>query len=74
MLLAKANQYDFDGYVFEIYLQLGGQGKTEINHLVVDITETLHSAGKLLLLVIPPPIKNLKDGIFYFLIIMVVPD
>ena len=63
MLVAKAKQYGFDGYVFEIYLQLGGQGKTEINHLVVDLTEALHAAGKLLFLVIPPTLRNLNSGI-----------
>lgn len=64
MLVDNARQYDFDGYVFEIYLQLGGHGKTEINHLVSDIAEKLHAADKLLYLVIPPPIKNLNGNLF----------
>lgn len=63
MLVEKAREYNFDGYVLEIYLQLGGHGKTEINHLVIDIAELLHAADKLLYLVIPPPIKNLEGKI-----------
>lgn len=63
MLVDKSLEYKFDGYVFEIYLQLGGQGKHEINHLLTDLANTLHENNKFLILVIPPPITNIdKPG------------
>ncbi len=33
MLVQKSIEYQFGGYVLEIYSQLGGHGKTQINHL-----------------------------------------
>jgi chitinase domain-containing protein 1 len=65
MLVSKASEFGFDGYVLEIYMQLGGQGKTEVNHLVQDLCEALHAQGKWLILVVPPPIKNLIEGSLY---------
>lgn len=61
MLLAKSNKYNFNGYVLEIYLQLGGHGKAEINHLIVDLAAKLQSSGKKLIVVVPPPLKNVAD-------------
>lgn len=55
MLGDKCDQYNFDGYVFEIYVQLGGHSKMDINHVISDLTNYLHKKNKLLILVIPPP-------------------
>jgi chitinase domain-containing protein 1 len=55
MLVDKCDQYNFDGYVFEIYVQLGGHSKIDINHVITDLTNYLHSKNKQLILVIPPP-------------------
>ncbi|CAF0839629.1 unnamed protein product [Brachionus calyciflorus] len=60
MLVKKSSDFGFDGYVFEIYLQLSGQGKNNINHLVTDLAQMLHESGKVLFLVIPPPLTNLN--------------
>jgi chitinase domain-containing protein 1 len=61
MLVSKANEYKFGGYVLEIYSQLGGHGKTQINHLVNDLAVQLHKDKKILILVIPPAIKTMED-------------
>jgi chitinase domain-containing protein 1 len=61
MLVKKADDYRFDGYIFEIYLQLGGQGKQQINHLITDLANTLHENSKILIVVIPPPISNVEN-------------
>jgi chitinase domain-containing protein 1 len=55
MLGDKCDQYNFDGYIFEIYVQLGGHSKMDINHIIIDLTSYLHKKNKLLILVIPPP-------------------
>ena len=60
MLLKKCNEFNFDGYVLEIYSQLGGHGKPQINHLVTDIASGLHSVNRKLILVIPPPVNDKK--------------
>ena len=61
MLVKKANEYKFGGYVLEIYSQLGGHGKTQINHLVNDLAAQLHQDKKILILVIPPAIKTMDS-------------
>ena len=43
MLVKKANEYKFGGYVLEIYSQLGGHGKTQINHSNINLLSfTIH--------------------------------
>lgn len=63
MLLSKSIDFQFDGYVLEIYMQLSGYGKNNINHLVSDLARTLHKQKKLLILVIPPIMMD-KEKIF----------
>jgi hypothetical protein len=60
MLVSKSAEYRFDGYVLEIYMQLSGQGKTNINHLVSDIADALHAHNRMLIVVIPPPVANIQ--------------
>ena len=62
MLVKSCAKYVFDGYVFEIYMQLGGQGKSSIAHIVSDISEALHEANRKFVLVIPPPLKKEDDS------------
>jgi len=57
-LVKEAKKYGFDGYTLEIYLQLNGNAKFEIHHLVSDLASALHESGKKLIVVIPPPIKT----------------
>lgn len=42
----------------EIYLQLNGNAKFEVHHLVSDLAAALHESGKKLCVVIPPPVKT----------------
>lgn len=61
MLVNKANEYKFGGYTLEIYSQLGGHGKTQINHLINDLAVQLHQSKKIIILVIPPALKTMND-------------
>ena len=63
MLIKKSIDFKFNGYVLEIYMQLSGYGKNNINHLVSDLAKGLHEQQKLLFLVIPPVIME-KEKIF----------
>ncbi|XP_059831381.1 chitinase domain-containing protein 1 isoform X1 [Hypanus sabinus] len=51
---AKADQ--FDGFVLEVWSQLGGQKRKELSHMIRHLAESLHGAMLKLLLVIPPAI------------------
>ncbi|KAK6472905.1 chitinase domain-containing protein 1 [Huso huso] len=51
---AKADR--FDGFVLEVWSQLGGQKRTELVHLVTHLCEALRSARLACILVIPPAI------------------
>ncbi|MBN3272765.1 CHID1 protein, partial [Polyodon spathula] len=51
---AKAER--FDGFVLEMWSQLGGQKRTELVHLVTHLCEALRSAQLTCILVIPPAI------------------
>lgn len=62
-LVKKADEYGFDGYTFEIYMQLGGHAKYEVSHLVSDLAEALHQNNKKLVIVIPPPVKMRPDSL-----------
>lgn len=62
MLIRKANEYKFDGYVLEIYMQLGGNAKSHIAHIIGDLAKALHADGnKQLIIVIPPPLASLES-------------
>ncbi|KAL4642167.1 chitinase domain-containing protein 1 isoform X1 [Arapaima gigas] len=52
--VAKAE--GFDGYVLELWSQLGGNKKKELVHLVTHVCETLKAAKLGCVLVIPPPL------------------
>ncbi len=56
-MVKKANDYQFDGYTLEIYMQLGGYAKSAIHHLVFDLVDQLHANDKKLALVIPPSLQ-----------------
>jgi chitinase domain-containing protein 1 len=62
MLIKNCEKYKFDGYVFEIYIQLGGKGKSNIAHIVIDIAEALHESNRKFILVIPPSLKKENDA------------
>lgn len=47
---------DFDGLVLEFWAQLGGQARMESRQVVIEVGEVLKNAGKMLILVIPPPL------------------
>jgi chitinase domain-containing protein 1 len=69
MLVKEAKKYKFNGYVLEIYIQLQGFNKPNINHLILDLANGLHAQNKKLYIVIPPAIQNEKqknkvNGIF----------
>ena len=57
ILVKNALLYNFDGYTFEIYSQLGSNSKTEIYHLLYDISQILHENDKKMIVVIPPSVK-----------------
>ncbi|RNA40281.1 chitinase domain-containing 1 [Brachionus plicatilis] len=63
MLLKKSIDFQFNGYVLEVYMQLSGHGKNSINHLVRDLCKALHQQDKLLFLVIPPVMME-KEKLF----------
>lgn len=67
MAVDKSEELKFDGYVLEIYMQLGGQSKHHCSHLISDLAEGLHQANKLITLVVPPPITKgaSKSGVLF---------
>ncbi|NXP69514.1 CHID1 protein, partial [Ramphastos sulfuratus] len=55
MVLLAKNEH-FDGFVVEVWSQLGNQKHTELIHLLTHLSEALHDAQLKLILVIPPAI------------------
>ncbi|XP_040984935.1 chitinase domain-containing protein 1 isoform X4 [Aquila chrysaetos chrysaetos] len=55
MVLLAKNE-NFDGFVVEVWSQLGNQKQTELIHLLVHLSEALHEAQLKLILVIPPAV------------------
>ncbi|KAM9146869.1 chitinase domain-containing protein 1 [Pangshura tecta] len=51
-----AKEENFDGYVVEVWSQLGNQKQTELIHLLTHLSEALHEAQLKLILVIPPAV------------------
>ncbi|XP_043373778.1 chitinase domain-containing protein 1 isoform X3 [Dermochelys coriacea] len=51
-----AKEENFDGYVVEVWSQLGNQKQAELIHLLTHISEALHEAQLKLILVIPPAV------------------
>ena len=64
-LVDVCNQYDFDGLVLEVWSQLGGQARPQLRKVISEISVALKKAGKLSVLVIPPPLyhNNVKGMI-----------
>uniref|UniRef100_A0A8C0UHT1 Chitinase domain-containing protein 1 n=1 Tax=Cyanistes caeruleus TaxID=156563 RepID=A0A8C0UHT1_CYACU len=55
MVLLAKNE-NFDGFVIEVWSQLGNQKQTELIHLLTHLSEALHEAQLKLILVIPPAV------------------
>uniref|UniRef100_A0A8C3TV80 Chitinase domain-containing protein 1 n=1 Tax=Catharus ustulatus TaxID=91951 RepID=A0A8C3TV80_CATUS len=55
MVLLAKNE-NFDGFVVEVWSQLGNQKQTELIHLLTHVSEALHEAQLKLILVIPPAV------------------
>ncbi|XP_067396488.1 chitinase domain-containing protein 1 isoform X2 [Emydura macquarii macquarii] len=51
-----AKEENFDGYIVEVWSQLGNQKQTELIHLLTHLSEALHEARLKLILVIPPAV------------------
>ncbi|XP_042718114.2 chitinase domain-containing protein 1 isoform X3 [Chrysemys picta bellii] len=51
-----AKEEHFDGYVVEVWSQLGNQKQAELIHLLTHLSEALHEAQLKLILVIPPAV------------------
>ncbi|XP_026509696.1 chitinase domain-containing protein 1 [Terrapene carolina triunguis] len=51
-----AKEENFDGYVVEVWSQLGNQKQAELIHLLTHLSEALHEAQLKLILVIPPAV------------------
>ncbi|NWW38932.1 CHID1 protein, partial [Panurus biarmicus] len=55
MVLLAKNE-NFDGFVVEVWSQLGNQKQMELIHLLIHLSEALHEAQLKLILVIPPAV------------------
>uniref|UniRef100_A0A8V0ZWZ8 Chitinase domain-containing protein 1 n=1 Tax=Gallus gallus TaxID=9031 RepID=A0A8V0ZWZ8_CHICK len=55
MVLLAKNE-NFDGFVVEVWSQLGNQKQKELIHLLIHLSEALHEAQLKLILVIPPAV------------------
>jgi len=63
ILVDLCHKHDFDGLVIEVWSQLGGQARSELRKVIMEIGEALKKAGKLSVVVIPPPLyHNDKKG------------
>uniref|UniRef100_A0A8C8SK32 Chitinase domain-containing protein 1 n=1 Tax=Pelusios castaneus TaxID=367368 RepID=A0A8C8SK32_9SAUR len=56
LIVQIAKEENFDGYVVEVWSQLGNQKQTELIHLLTHLSEALHEARLKLILVIPPAV------------------
>ncbi|XP_044281461.1 chitinase domain-containing protein 1 isoform X2 [Varanus komodoensis] len=55
-MVQVAKSENFDGFVVEVWSQLGSQKTTGLIHLLTHLSEALHQAQLQLITVIPPPI------------------
>ncbi|XP_051885061.1 chitinase domain-containing protein 1 [Pristis pectinata] len=55
-LVQTAKTEEFDGFVLEVWSQLGGQKRKELAHMIQHLAEALHGAKLKVVLVIPPAI------------------
>jgi len=51
-------KHDFDGLTLEVWNQLGGQARPELRRVIIEIAENIKKAGKLFIVVIPPPLHH----------------
>ena len=58
VLVELCAQHDFDGLVFEVWSQLGGQAKPQLRQMIIDLSAALRKSGKMTVLVIPPPLYH----------------
>jgi chitinase domain-containing protein 1 len=58
LLLMLCMDNDFDGLVLEVWSQLGGQAKTELSKLIIEISKGLKKAKRIVVVVIPPPVYH----------------
>ena len=58
VLVDLCAQNDFDGLVFEVWSQLGGQAKPQLRQMITDLSAALRKSNKLTVLVIPPPLYH----------------
>ncbi|XP_067902895.1 chitinase domain-containing protein 1 isoform X1 [Heterodontus francisci] len=56
-LVETAKAEEFDGFVLEVWSQLGGQKRKELVHVIHHLSEALHEAKLKAVLVIPPAIS-----------------
>lgn len=65
VLVDLCNEHNFDGLVLEVWSQLGGQARPQLRKVISEIASALKKAGKLIILVIPPPLyHNDVKGMF----------
>ncbi|KAG8438024.1 hypothetical protein GDO86_008635, partial [Hymenochirus boettgeri] len=65
-MVQAAKDERFDGFVVEVWSQLGGQKRQELIHLLTHIGEALHLAKLNLILVIPPAVAPGTDQLGMF--------
>ncbi|CAH2325368.1 chitinase domain-containing 1 isoform X1 [Pelobates cultripes] len=65
-LVQTAKEEHFDGFVVEVWSQLGGQKRQELVHLLTHIGEALHVAKLQFILVIPPAVAPGTDQLGMF--------
>ncbi|XP_022092752.1 chitinase domain-containing protein 1-like [Acanthaster planci] len=63
-IVAYYKKHSFDGVVLEVWSQLGGQARTELQHLIVDIADAMHNSDMKFILVIPPPLMASGTAMF----------
>ncbi|CAH8839117.1 unnamed protein product [Trichobilharzia szidati] len=51
-------KHNFDGAVIEIWVQFSGLELKTLTNFIIQLANSLHEAGKLLVLVIPPPVYH----------------
>ncbi|XP_068117271.1 chitinase domain-containing protein 1 isoform X2 [Hyperolius riggenbachi] len=65
-MVQTAKDEHFDGFVLEVWSQLGGQKRQELVHMLTHIGEALHQAKLYFILVIPPAVAPGTDQLGMF--------
>ncbi|GAB6028167.1 hypothetical protein CHUAL_002373 [Chamberlinius hualienensis] len=58
ILVEFCKLHSFDGFVFEIWSQLGGQARKELAHFLITVSGIMHKDNLEVILVIPPPVYH----------------